>query len=52
MKQKTSNSFSTDEFRKMMVINSAKINVVNPYLLDGGISKYVEDLVNSVKGGF
>ena len=31
-------------FRKMMVLNTAKVQVIEPSLVDGGEVKYVDDL--------
>ena len=39
-----------DEFRKLMVLNSAKIKNINPSLTSRGIIGYVEELVSSCKG--
>lgn len=37
------------EFRKLAVLNSARLKAVNPYLYDGGINKYNEDLINEIR---
>ena len=35
---------NTEVFRKIMTINTARIKVVDPYLVTGGIQSYVEEL--------
>ena len=50
MKQKSENGICIDEFRKLMVLNSAKIKIINPSLTPRGITGYVEELVSSCKG--
>lgn len=50
MKKKTDNKINTVEFRKLMVLNSARVKVINPYLVNGGIEEYVENLINNVRG--
>lgn len=45
MKQKCINNLGTEEFRNLMVYNSAKIRIVNPYLVFGGIEEYVRQLI-------
>ena len=50
MKQKSENGIGIDEFRKLMVLNSAKIKNINPSLTSRGIIGYVEELVSSCKG--
>ena len=46
MKQKSEKIIEQEEFRKLMVLNNARINMINPYLTNDGIEGYVEDLVN------
>lgn len=50
MYEKTKNKIDTKPFRKMMVLNSAMIKVVNPYLTENGIDGYVSGLIAKVKG--
>ena len=50
MKQKSENGIGIDEFRKLMVLNSAKIKNINPALTSRGIMGYVEELISSCKG--
>ena len=33
-------------FRKMMVLNTARVQVIEPALVDGGERRYVDDLCN------
>lgn len=33
-----------DQFRKIMILNTMKLQVIDPYLVDGGIKEYVEEL--------
>lgn len=33
-----------DQFRKIMTLNTMKIQVIDPFLVNGGIEKYVEEL--------
>ena len=33
-----------DQFRKIMTLNTMKIQVIDPYLVNGGIEKYVDEL--------
>jgi hypothetical protein len=49
MKQKSENSLGIDEFRKLMVLNSARIKTVNPSLTPYGVEGYVKDLVSLCK---
>ena len=39
-----------EEFRRLMKLNSAKLKVINPYLVDGGIESYVKSLIKIVRG--
>lgn len=50
MKKKTEENVNTSEFRKLMVLNSARVKVINPYLVDGGVDIYVDDLIKSIRG--
>lgn len=50
MKKKTIENINTQEFRKLMVLNSARIKVINPYLVNGGIEEYVDKLIKDVRG--
>ena len=38
-------------FRKIMVLNTARVQVIEPALVDGGESRYVEDLCDYYRGG-
>lgn len=38
------------EFRKLMKLNSAKIKIINPFLVEGGIDSYVKSLIKIVRG--
>lgn len=49
MRKKTQNELNTLEFRKLMVLNSARVKVINPYLVNGGIKEYVENLIRDVR---
>ena len=33
-----------DQFRKIMILNTMKLQVIEPYLVNGGIEKYVDEL--------
>ena len=35
-------------FRNIMTLNTMKVQVIDPYLVDGGIAKYVEELFKEV----
>ena len=48
MKLKVENDIDTQPFRKMMVLNSAMIKVLNPYLCENGIEGYVKQLIEKV----
>lgn len=50
MKQKSENALDIDEFRKLMVLNSAKIKNINPSLTTNGVEGYVKELVSLCKG--
>lgn len=50
MKKKVEKKINTDEFRKIMVLNSARVKVINPYLVNGGINEYVDNLIKDVRG--
>lgn len=50
MKKKHEVQLSHDEFRKLMVLNNARVKVINPYLLNGGVVEYVDMLINDVRG--
>ena len=50
MKQKYEKNINPIEFRKLLVLNSARSKVVNPYLVKGGIEGYVEKLVQEIRG--
>ncbi len=50
MKKKTENQINTEDFRRLMVLNSARVKVLNPYLVNGGINSYVDSLINFVRG--
>ena len=50
MKQKSKNSLGTYEFRKLMVLNSARIKNINPLLTQYGVEGYVKELVSLCKG--
>lgn len=38
-------------FRKIMVLNTARVQVIEPALVDGGEPRYVEDLCDYYRGG-
>ena len=38
-------------FRKIMVLNTARVQVIEPALVDGGEPRYVEDLCDYFRGG-
>ncbi|MNU08399.1 hypothetical protein D3C72_2544220 [compost metagenome] len=50
MKKKCENQLDTKEFRKLMVLNNARVKVINPYLLDDGVEEYVLNLIKEVRG--
>lgn len=50
MKRKVEEKINTQEFRRLMVLNSARVKIINPYLVDGGISQYVNDLIKDIRG--
>lgn len=50
MKKKTEEKINTQEFRKLMVLNSARVKVIDPYLVNGGIEKYVNELIKDIRG--
>ena len=33
-----------DQFRRIMTLNTMKLQVIDPYLVNGGLEKYVEEL--------
>lgn len=49
MKQKINNKLGTDQFRLLMVLNSARLKLINPYLSTNGIEGYVTNIVNLCK---
>jgi hypothetical protein len=49
MEQKSMNLINQDEFRKFMVLNSARIKIINPFLMNGGVEEYVQDLISSIR---
>lgn len=49
MKQKVEAKINSQEFRKLMVLNSARVKVINPYLVNGGIKEYVYKLIKDVR---
>ena len=50
MKQKYEKKINPIEFRKLLVLNSARSKVVNPYLVKGGIDSYVNNLIKDIRG--
>ena len=50
MKQKCQNDLGTSEFRDFMVLNSAKLKTINPYLSKDGLKGYVGELIKLSKG--
>ena len=40
--------YDNSAFRKVMVLNTAKTKVVEPALIEGGVSEYVKELFNYV----
>lgn len=50
MQQKTYCQVNTEEFRKIMVLNSARVKIINPYLYQDGVKDYVSNLINEVRG--
>lgn len=49
MEQKSLESISQDEFRKLLVLNSARVKIVNPFLMNGGVEEYVQNLISNVR---
>lgn len=37
-----------DQFRKIMTLNTMRIQVIDPYLVNGGIERYVDDLYKEI----
>ena len=50
MKRKVEEKVNTQEFRRLMVLNSARVKIINPYLINGGISQYVDNLIKDIRG--
>ena len=48
MKYKADNKVSGEKFRNVLVLNSAKVKVIDPYLVNGGIEEYVKKLYGEV----
>lgn len=48
MKCKVKNELYSDEFRKLMVLNSAYLKTMDPYLYYSNLEEYVEMLINKV----
>ncbi len=48
MKYKTQKKVNGDTFRDVLVLNNAKVKVIDPYLVNGGIEKYVDNLFGEV----
>ncbi len=48
MKYKADNKVSGEKFRNVLVLNSAKVKVIDPYLVSGGIEEYVKKLYGEV----
>ena len=38
------NVLDRDQFRKIMTLNTMRLQVIDPYLVDGGIEKYVDEI--------
>lgn len=45
---KSKNRVSGEEFRNILILNNAKVRVIDPYLVNGGIKQYVEKLFGDV----
>lgn len=50
IKQKKEKNVNPLEFRKLLVLNSARAKVINPYLVDGGVENYVDSLISEIRG--
>lgn len=50
MRKKSKYKLNANEFRKLMVLNSARTKVINPYLLSDGEAEYVDNLIKDVRG--
>lgn len=48
MKYKAENKVSGEKFRNVLVLNSAKVKVIDPYLVNGGIKEYVKRIYGEV----
>lgn len=44
--QKYIRNINADIFRKIMILNTMRVKVIDPYLVNGGIEKYVDNLLN------
>lgn len=48
MKHKVENKIGGDIFRKVLILNNARVKVIDPYLVKGGIEEYVRKLFGDV----
>ena len=48
MKCKSQNKVSGDKFRNVLVLNNARVKVIDPYLVNGGIEGYVTKLFGEI----
>ncbi len=48
MRYKSKNKVNGEKFRKVLILNNARVKVIDPYLVKGGLEKYVEDLYKEV----
>lgn len=48
MKNKTLHKIAGIKFRNLLILNNAKVKVIDPYLVDGGIEKYVKKLIGEI----
>ena len=48
MKYKSLYKVSGDKFRNLLILNNAKVKVVDPYLVNGGIEEYVKKLIGEI----
>ena len=48
MRYKSKNKVNGEKFRKVLILNNARVKVIDPYLVNGGLEKYVEDLYKEV----
>ena len=46
--QRCAFGINSEEFKKLMMLNTMKVNVIDPYLINGGVERYVNDLYREV----